>query len=346
MKITQVTCLAAWLVAATQPALHAQNAPEIRGNPYLPVSGLLEWPSDRAASQPDLTEARSNRVYDLHMDMGDCRHLEFILSTAGNWHPALMDYWFDRFMRKQRPKSYLITTTPPVALEQHEEQYFGMGNVSLRCQPHIAVGPKALMEALQKAGITVGEPVPLFTTRGNVLLVQKGNPKNIRTLHDLGRSDVRTVTPHPEREGGSFRLYTNTIYAITYHAFGKEKADTLFSEIFNRNDSSWVAGQRIHHREVPELIARGEGDVGVIFYQLARYVCELFPDQFDMVPLGGGVQAPDPLPGNPQLTLYALRLTGELTERQASMREAFFEEIEKGKMDKYLRRHHLIPAER
>lgn len=332
------------LTAATHLSAHAQKAPEIRGNPYVPSSGLLEWPTDRTSAQPDLTEARSNRVFDLHMQVSDCSHFDLIISTAGNYHPALGDFWFDRFMRKNRVQSYLFTTTPPVALQQHKEGHFGMGNISIHCQPHIAAGPEPLMESLQKAGITVGEPVPLFATKGNVLLVQKGNPKNIRTLHDLGRSDVRTVTPHPERESGSFGLYANTIYGITYRAFGKEKADTLFSEIFNRNDSSWVSGQRIHHREMPELIARGEGDVGVLFYQLARYVCELFPDQFEIVPLGGGVQAPDPLPGNPELTLYAVRLTGELTEKQASLREAFFEDIEKGKMDKYLKRHHLVPA--
>ncbi len=326
---------------------NAQLPPPITGEPLYFDAGLLDWPLDRSPRIPDLTEATSNRLYDMHMEINNCAHFDLIISTAGNWHPALSEYWFDRFLRKQKNlENWYFSTTPPIALVQARESHLGMGNLSVNCVPHIAIGPQALMDGLTRADLAEGEPLPLLQTRGDVILVQRGNPKNIRTVNDLGRKDVRLATPNPLEEGGSFDHYTRTLYGVAYQAFGQAVADTLFNSIFNANDSTWVAGRRIHHREMPEIIARGEADAGIIFYQLARYVCDLFPELFDMVPLGGGINAPDPLAGNERLTLYAIRIRTALTENQQALREAFFEEIEKGRLDKYLKNHYLDPAER
>jgi len=326
---------------------NGQTPPRITGQPLYFDAGVLNWPTDREPAAPDLTEAVSNRLFDLHMEVNECAHFDLIISTAGNWHPALTDFWFNRFLRKQKKlQNWYFTTTPPVALEQVQNAHFGVGNLSVNCVPHIAIGPQPVMDALAEAGLTEGEPLPLLTTRGDVILVQRGNPKNIRTVHDLGRKDVRLATPDPETESGSFGHYTRTLYGVAYNAFGKETSDTLFSKIFNANDSTWVAGRRIHHRELPEIIARGEADAGIFFYQLARYVTDLFPDRFDIVPLGGGLNAPDPLQGNERVTLLAVRLRGDLSENALALREAFFEEIEKGKLDRYIKGHYMDPAER
>lgn len=325
--------------------LHAQHPPPIAGEPIYFDAGMLPWPTDRPPAAPDLTEPTSNRIYDLHMEVKDCAHFGLIVSTAGNWHPALTDYWYGHFLRKQKGlQNWYFTTTPPIAQAQSNTPHFGIGNVSLGCKPHIAIGPMAEIEVLTGDGLAEGEAVNLLESHGNVLLVRRGNPKNIRTIHDLGRRDVVVVTPHPQREAGSFALYTNSLYGITYHAFGRNIADTLFARVFQSNDSTWVAGSRIHHRELPEIIARGDADVGLFMYHLARYVCATFPEYFDMIPLGGGIQSPDPLPGNQRLTLYAIRIKGGLSPSQETYREAFFEDIEKGRLEKYLRRHHLIPA--
>lgn len=75
-----------------------QKPPAVTGAPLYFDSGLLPWPADRDPAVPDLTEDVSNRVYDLHMEVNNCTDFDLIISTAGNWHPALTDYWHDRFL--------------------------------------------------------------------------------------------------------------------------------------------------------------------------------------------------------------------------------------------------------
>jgi len=64
----------------------------------------------------------------------------------------------------------------------------------------------------------VGEPIPIFRNRGNVILVRAGNPKGIRSLWDLGRDDVRVETSNPETEGFSF---DNDVMSLYHLARGK-----------------------------------------------------------------------------------------------------------------------------
>ena len=59
-----------------------------------------------------------------------------------------------------------------------------------------------------------------------------------------------------------------------------------------------VFGERIHHREAPQAVADGSADVAPVFYHLALRYVRIFPDYFDIVPLGGSVEDPDPLEGN------------------------------------------------
>ena len=80
---------------------------------------------------------------------------------------------------------------------------------------------------------------------------------------------------------------------------------------------------RIHHREVPWSVIHGEADAALFFYHLARYTKAVFPEAVDLVPLGGTVDAADPLPGNRIGTFYAVRLDVPLTEAQSAIRDAF-----------------------
>ena len=91
----------------------------------------------------------------------------------------------------------------------------------------------------------------------------------------------------------------------------------LFNSIFNSTVADkWVTGRRIHHREVPWLIARNRADVAPMFYHLAIYAKLTFPHLFDIVPLGGTVDMPEPLPGNRVGTLFAVKIAGAWTNRQ------------------------------
>jgi hypothetical protein len=50
-----------------------------------------------------------------------------------------------------------------------------------------------------------------------------------------------------------------------------------------------------------------------------------FPDLFEFIPLGGTVEEPQPLPGNPQGITYLVRLKGHFTARQIKATNKLFQ---------------------
>ncbi|XLS29171.1 substrate-binding domain-containing protein [Flavobacteriaceae bacterium M23B6Z8] len=328
--------------------LAQEPIPEITGSPEVTAPKLLDWPTDFDRLNPDLTEPTSNRIYDLHMQVADCDGMDLIISTSGNYHMALTDYWYEVFLPKYpEVKNWYFSTSPPISVEQTANKELSFSNVGLKCAPHLAVGPAGIMRRLESAGFTEGEPIPLFTNRGNVLLVKRGNPKNIRNIWDLAKPKMRVATSNPFTEPGSFGNYASSIYNIALNDRGEAKATKLFNTIFGNNRANkWVTGERIHHREVPHLIFTNQADAGPIFYHLARYMTATFPDEFDIVPLGGTVESPDPLPGNRIGRLFIVRIKGNLTANQITNREAFIKEIIDGSFDPFLLEDFIDPLER
>ena len=296
--------------------LFAQSKhPTIEGNPRIYSPDLLEWKTDFQAKSPDLTEPTSNRIYDLHLQVNDCKAFDLILSTSGNYHMALTEFWYTYFLPNNRQvKNWFFSTSPPIGPEQTKNGVLSYSNVALACPPHLVVGPKGVMEQLQKDGLMQGQPLPMFTNRGNVLLVKKGNPKNIQSIWDLQRSNIVLGTSNPYTEPGSFGNYASSIYNIAQQDKNAEAADVLFQSLFGKGTKKWVTGKRIHHREVPHLIYSSQADVGIVFYHLARYFVESFPNEFEIVPLGGTVETPTPLPGNKVGKLFIARTKIALTK--------------------------------
>lgn len=304
----------------------------ITGKPVIDAPALLEWPYDRGIVMPNLNDPTSNTLYDFHGDLSSC---ELVFSTEGNYEPALKEIWpifLSKF--KDRPlRNWFYTTSPPVAVPQLTNHVIQVGNLYASCKPHLVVGTRKLIKRLAEIGHAKGAACPLYKDRGSVILVKKGNPKNVLTVWDLGRDDVRVVSPNPEREPGSFGTYAETIYRIAENDACPPPnitADTLIDAVFNRNPGDphkWLAGPRIHHRDMPWSIAYGKADAGVILYHLGLYITQTFPDKFDIVPLGGTVDDPQPLKGTVIGTRYMVRIKGDLTPRQAEVRETLIKTL-------------------
>jgi hypothetical protein len=125
-------------------------------------------------------------------------------------------------------------------------------------------------------------------------------------------------------------------------------AETLFAAIFNSKTApaeaahaKWLAGSTIHHREIPWSVAYGQGDVAVLFYHLALHAVRTFPELFEIIPLGGTVEDPQPLPGNPQEVTYLVRLKGQFTARQLEATEKLFQAYGSSDFTTILERHGL-----
>ena len=304
----------------------------IKGKPVIDAPKLLEWPYDGGIVTPNLNDPTSNTLHDFHAELSSW---ELVLSSEGNYHPALRDIWpifLAKF--KDRPlQNWFYTTSPPVAVPQLNHQVVQFGNLYATCRPQVVVGTGRVMKRLEKAGYAEGPPYPLYKDRGSVILVKKGNPKNVRTVWDLGRDDVHFVSPNPELEPGAFGNYAGAIHNIAENDANPPKdmtADKLIDAIFNgatKNPHKWLAGPRIHHRDIPWSIAHGRADAGVILYHLGLYITQTFPDKFEVVPLGGTVEDPQPLKGTTMDTRYVVRIKGDWTPRQMEAREKLIQTL-------------------
>lgn len=315
--------------------------PKITGKPKIVSPDLLEWPSDFNQETPYLTEPTSNRLSDLH---GQVKNCDIVLSTAGNYHMALKELWNDVYLKTYSNGlnigTWYYTTSPPISPQQIPNEIVQFGNMNMNCRPQVAAGPGKLIKKLQKMGVTDGKPIKFLKNQGNVILVKKGNPKNIKSVWDLGRSDITLVTPNPNLEPGSFGNFSGSIYNIAKQDKRPPKgmtADKLFNKIFNgdqsgcstidgaNNKCKWVAGKRIMHREQPWAVYSGNADAGFIFYHLALYYTRTFPDKFEIVPLGGTADRPKPLPGNKIGVLSVVKIRGDWNDKQKAAQDKLIE---------------------
>lgn len=332
-------------------ALFASSAfaavPAIHGKPEIDAPKLLDWPADRGVVQPNLNDPDADTLNDLHGTISSC---DMLFSTEGNYYPALHDIWpiyLSKF-KKEPLHNAFYTTSPPVFTPQAKNKMLEFGNLYVECPPQLAAGSMKAIKKLEAAGFADGTPIPFYRDRGDVILVKKGNPKHIKTVWDLARPDVHYVSPNPTLEPGAFTNYLNTIYGIAAHDPHPPKGMTptkLIDAIFNNSrhvPHKWLAGARIHHRDVPWAIAHGRADAGVILYHLALYTTKTFPNEFEIVPLGGTVADPQPLPGSTTATRYLVRIKGNWNGQQREATETLIQTLLSDDFTRILERRGLL----
>jgi hypothetical protein len=331
MRILYLVGLVAMVMGiVTLPAW--AELPKITGKPVIDAPALLDWPADQGLLTPNLNDPTANVLNDVHAQIGTC---DLVLSTEGNFHPALRDIWPQYLARfKNQPLvNWVYTTSPPISYEQLQHGVVQVGNLSITCRPSLVIASRKVIEKLMKAGYTEGPAIPLLQDRGSVILVKKGNPKGIHSVWDLGQSGVRLVTPNPDLEPGAFANYAATLAGIAAHDPHPPKgmsAARLVELIFNGGSGDpekWLAGPRIHHRDLPWSVAFGKADAAIIFYHLGLFTQQTFPGRFDLVPLGGTLADPRPLEGSVVQPRYVVRIKGDWTPRQTEAREGLVETL-------------------
>lgn len=319
--------------------------PAITKEPVLDTAQVLAWPRDVQPTGPDLTNPTSNMLEDLHGDVGQC---DLMFSTEGNYNMALKELWAKYIADYPNDgPNRMYSTSPPVSPGQVTKGSLQIGNYRMTCRPQVAVGNKAVMDKLSAANAFDGEPVPLYTVQGSVILVKKGNPKQIKTVWDLGKKDVRLVTPNVKLEPGAFKRYAETIYNVAANDPHPPKgmtADMLYNTIFNGqsgDNMKWLQGARIHHRDEPWSIAFGHADAALIMYHLAKHTVATFPDKFEMIPIGGTVDEPKPAPGNATGETYVVKIKGDWTDKQKAAADHLYTALLSDDFKQILQKHGL-----
>ncbi|QCT22302.1 sulfate ABC transporter substrate-binding protein [Jejubacter calystegiae] len=120
---------------------------------------------------------------------------------------------------------------------------------------------------------------PFYSTMA--FLVRKGNPKNIHSWQDLGRSDVKLIFPNPKTSGNARYTYL-AAWGAAWKADGGDKAKTeQFMTRFLKNVEVFDTGGR---GATTSFVERGLGDVLISFESEVNNIRNQYPDQqFEVV---------------------------------------------------------------
>jgi len=239
------------------------------------VSEPLDWPPERAGradETPRWSQPLSNLLLDFH---GDPVRARLAVFSDGNHHMALEEC-LRRFceMHPEVEDVFYTTTPPSVLLNLLAAGGLDIGNLRLSVVPHVFISPPAVLDRVVTAG-RMATHRPFMRSRGNVLLVCRGNPKAIHGIGDLARGDVRLFLSNPKREAASHEVYRATLEGLA-------RRQGMTADI---PEERIVYGERIHHREAPQALADGRADAALVYYHLALRYTRIFPRRFEIVAL-------------------------------------------------------------
>jgi len=250
------------------------------------------------------------------------------------------------------------STSPPISVEQISSESLQFKNITLKGRPSLVMAPGAVMDTLvQNNQVHAATRQTFLTNQGNVMLIRRDKADSIFDICDLAGS-TRVITPHPELEPGSFGNFSDTIFNIADQNQFDCNATDLFNSIFSQDISlfdlsvfnypyningvlsvfgrgsmpqgtgaKWVASSRIMHRDIAYGLCNDEADAAVVFYHLALYMRNTLASsgcRLKIVPLGGTVRNPVPLPGNRVASLHIAKSTGTFSRRVKYARHVIY----------------------
>ena len=117
------------------------------------------------------------------------------------------------------------------------------------------------------------------TTSVSVILVRKGNPKNIREWTDLGRAGLQVIIPNPKTSGNGRYTYLAAWGAAVKNGVSHDAAKALVTRIF-ANVPVLDGGGR---GATTTFAQRNLGDALVTFESEAPLIVKEFGDHFEVV---------------------------------------------------------------
>jgi molybdate transport system substrate-binding protein len=218
----------------------------------------------------NFTVSGIENVPDLH---GEIVNPELVVFFAGNQFmvvPDLFEAFRSTFTQHQR--IFVETLPPGILAQQIEKGSLVIGNLKITLAPDVyTAGRKRIDESKAKGWFDETAP---YAKNRLAIMVYKGNPKNIRSLQDLGRPDVRVSMPNPNWEG----IAENIIDAYK-KAGGKRLEETIMVEKVKVGTTFLT---HIHHRQTPIRIMKGESDAGPVWYTEA-YFQKMIGNPIDLV---------------------------------------------------------------
>lgn len=182
-----------------------------------------------------------------------------VLWLAGNQFFAMNDVV--RAYQAQHPGVAvgLITLPPGLLLSAIEQGGWTYGGTDYPGRPDVYASVSlGHLKKLKASGMM--QQYAIYMHNELVLMVAKGNPKNIRGVADIGRADVRTSMPNPESEG-IMVFYGRKV--LERHGLWDKVSGGRKCRSCQTTPNNWFTS--VHHRETPERIADGRSDTGFVW---------------------------------------------------------------------------------
>ena len=193
--------------------------------------------------------------------IGDSYTADLVMYLAGNQFMVMQELISDFQKKNPDIETVYVETIPPGQILKN--QLLKQGEIE---------GVKTAMNPDVFASVNIGhlrklneqdlmDEYAVYIHNKLELMVAAGNPKNIRGPEDLGRDDLVQSHPNPLTEG-IFKFYgSEMLKDLGLHekvTGGKECRSCWAVE-----GKTWFTSR--HHRETPDLIEKGEADVGIVW---------------------------------------------------------------------------------
>lgn len=198
-----------------------------------------------------------DNVPDLYGDINDP---QLVIFFAGNQF-MVIDSLLAEF-KKEYPlyKRIFAETLPPgILAKQIKGGSLTIGNLRITLKTDVyTAGKSAIMNMMDFFADTAA-----YAYNQLSIMVQKGNPENIKGLKDLGKRNVRVSMPNPEWEGVGKRIEEAYIKA------GGEKLKNTIMNIKVKEGTTFLT--HIHHRQSPMRILYNQSDAAPVWSSEVKY---------------------------------------------------------------------------
>jgi len=210
----------------------------------------------------DFTVPQIDDLADFHGDLSDPK---LVLYVGGNYFFAMapLVQTFEASHPDFKGRIYWETIPPGLLVEQIKAGgRITSGNMTWTAKADAYFAGLRAVNALIAEGLLTGPAVP-YVTNKLAIMVQKGNPKQIATLADLARPDLRLAMPNPAFEGVAQQIKAS---------LGKTGGEALTKAVYETKVAEGSAMlTRIHHRQTPLFLMQDKVDAGVTWQSEAIF---------------------------------------------------------------------------
>jgi molybdate transport system substrate-binding protein len=210
----------------------------------------------------EFTIPEVDNLADFHGDLTDPK---LVLFVGGNYFFAMAPLVaaFEARHPEFRGRLFWETIPPGRLVDQMKAGgRITVGNMTFTAKPDAFFAGHEKVKDLIADGLLEGPGTP-YVTNTLTIMVPAGNPKNIRSLADLGQPGLRLAMPNPEFEGVARQIKT---------ALGKAGGAGLTNEVYAAKvKSGETVLTQIHHRQTPLWLMEGKVDAGVTWRSEALF---------------------------------------------------------------------------